>query len=217
MLPSLLLLIAALGGSHTLGPWTVTWSDDSIAVTDGKDESLRLDDTKAEDSVQEWAVLSVVGPWLSTEHTWYAEGGAHPSYGTIWETRDITRSARPVSLTDLWDDAVVLDALLADTVVQKARPEGAPRPATAHALLEELDGGCEMDLGPRLLTSWALHSVRGDQVAVRIGVTHGCEANRGAFAQLGLLLPIPDGMKAALADAEKAGTLFGQRGRPGKK
>jgi len=205
----LLLSTLALAGSADVGPWNVTWSDTTITVKDGSSTSVELKDTSKQGESKEWKVVGVVGPWVTVEHTWYYEGGAHPSYGQIWVARDITRPGAPrVDLTDLWPEKVVLDALLADKVVQQARKGATGRPETVQALLQSLDGGCDMDLGPRLQSAWVIHSVRGDKVAVRLGASHGCEVARGNFTQLGVWLPIPDGMKTVVQQADQRGTLY---------
>jgi len=56
--------------------------------------------------------------------------------------------------------------------------------------------------------SFAFHHLQGNQVAVRVGLTHGCEAARGNLTQLGLLLKPKTEFLAELRAAEKAGTLM---------
>lgn len=212
----ILLTALASAGSTSVGPWTASWTDDVITVSDGTETSLELVDHSADNAQESYDVISVVGPWISVEYSWYAEGGAHPSYGTVWRVHDMTRAGQRVKLTDLWDDEVLLKALLADSVIARSR-RGDGTPKTVDDLVASLDGGCEMDLSARMLESWAIHSVKGDKVAVRIGLTHGCEVNRGAFTQLGVWLPIPTGMKAAVAQADARGTLYEDLAKPKKK
>jgi hypothetical protein len=63
-----------------------------------------------------------------------------------------------------------------------------------------------------MLQNFAFHHVKGDQVAVRIGLSHGCEVARGALTQIGLYLPIPKALAEPLAAAAngRRGYLMGR-------
>jgi len=70
-----------------------------------------------------------------------------------------------------------------------------------------------MSFGPAMMTSWAFHLLQGAQVAIRIGLPHGCEAGRGHFTELGIYLPIPAALQDWLRHAKANGTLnLGARG-----
>jgi hypothetical protein len=155
----------------------------------------------------------VVGSILSVKHTWYAEGGAHPSYGTRFFAVDAL-TGQDVSLRTLFDDQTLFQALAADKVV-KSHVTGESPPTTLDALLNALDGGCEMDLGPGMMTHYAFDDLDGSRVAVRIGLSHGCEVMRGNFTQIGVWLPVPAALAAPLVAADRDGALMEDAPRSG--
>jgi hypothetical protein len=61
-----------------------------------------------------------------------------------------------------------------------------------------------------LLENFAFHHVENGRVAVRFLLPHGAEIYRFRNTQIGILLPIPDRLKAAFAQASgpKNGTLM---------
>ena len=69
---------------------------------------------------------------------------------------------------------------------------------------------CAYGFSEDMLSRYAFHHVSGNRVAVRIGLSHGCEANRGGLTQLGVYLPIPAALSAPLtaAAAGKQGFLM---------
>jgi len=67
-----------------------------------------------------------------------------------------------------------------------------------------------------MLRSFAFHHVKGNDVAVRIGLSHGCEVMRGNFTQLGVYLPMPKKMRSALERAASRKEDFLMKGAPGK-
>ena len=70
-------------------------------------------------------------------------------------------------------------------------------------------------MGPICLSNFAFYSVQGNNVAVRISLSHAGEVCRGQMTQLGILLPIPESMKAAVAAASagKSGLLMQRAAR----
>ena len=146
-------------------------------------------------------ILSVVGSIVSYEEFegTTCEGAAHPSAITFYAAVDAAHPGRKLRLTDLFADADVLRALMADSVVQRHAPKAAPR--TAAELVTALSASqaeCEYAFEKDLLNRFAFHHVEGDRVAVRIGLSHGCEVARGKLTQLGILLPVPPKLKDAL-------------------
>jgi len=149
-------------------------------------------------------ILSVVGSIVSyqlSEGT-TCEFAAHPSAVTLYKAVDAAdpkRAALHPSLTDFFADADVLRAMMADSVVQRHAPKAVPR--TAAELVTALSASqaeCEYAFEKDLLNRFAFHHVEGDRVAVRIGLSHGCEVARGKLTQLGILLPVPPKLKDAL-------------------
>lgn len=167
---------------------------------------------------------SVVGSIVSLERLQYlsCRGAAHPSVHTSYVALDLARTeregivpgdgedgiGREVSLTDLFPDEQVLAALLGDRLVQRRIEEirgKTIRPRTTAELVALIEGGseCEYAFESDMLRSFAFHHVEGDRVAVRIGLSHGCEAARGRLTQIGILLPIPPALRTALESASR--------------
>jgi len=201
----------------TSADWIVTWSSQvasAVQVSGTRKvpiyrKSSTQKNAKANDGYweeQTYAMRSIVGPYVSFFEESYGEGGAHPSVALSFHTVRLGEKAA-VCLTELFPEAQVVGALVADRVIVKARSSQEPV-TTLEALAGQLDGGCEMDLSAAVFNeSFIFHHIDKDKVAIRIGVPHGCEVARGNFTQLGLLLPIPPVLKEALAEAEKNQTL----------
>jgi hypothetical protein len=153
---------------------------------------------------QRWTVLSVVGPIASYRQDMdeFCMPAAHPWGGATYHTLDARRPGKAVSLLDYFPDQVVLKALLADAVVRKTGVTARSAKELA-AKLAYNSPGCEYGFDPNILQQFAFHHVEGGNVAVRIGLSHGCEAARGSLTQLGILLPIPPALKGPLAAAAK--------------
>jgi hypothetical protein len=190
------------GGLH------VEWTPQGIAVRQPGGKSVDLfERSKGEqgcEGEQTDRLLSVVGSIVSYEEFvgTTCEGAAHPSAITFYAAVDAAHPGQKLRLTDLFADADVLRALLADAVVKRHVPK--PAPKTTAALVKALEGSdpeCEYSFGPDLLNRFAFHHVEGNQVAVRIGLSHGCEVARGKLTQLGILLPIPPTLREPLERA----------------
>lgn len=145
-------------------------------------------------------VLSVVGNCVSVKIDWYADGGAHPSYGKCFRTFNIVEG-RQASLLDYFSEEELFKALMGDTVVQNILK--GTHVQNLNELLEQADGGCKYFFGKHVLENFAFHHINGNKVAVRIGLSHGCEIERGNFGQLGLYLSIPATLKAELTEANR--------------
>ena len=155
-----------------------------------------------------WQLLSVVGPIVSFEQAGggYAKGTAHPYAYRVYEAVDLSKKGKPAVLTDYFPREAILKALLADKVVQRALA-GKTRPKTLEGLLKALDGytseDCTYGFTGDLLSRFAFHHLEGNQVAVRFGLSHGCEVARGSLTTLGVLMPIPPSLKGALEEARQ--------------
>lgn len=200
------------------GGYTLYWGPEQLAYK-GRDtpqtslsEVLHLDDDPEMPCLRERATrpLSWVGPWLSLEQldNWNCLGTAHPSAYSQWRVIDLRQPERRVSLTEIFEPQAVLAALRQDKLVQEALRESPPeRPARSPeelvAQLNERNGRCEYYFDADMLSHFAIHHLKGERVAVRIGLSHGCEAARGRLTQLGLYLPLPTSWRRALNAAEK--------------
>ncbi|PIQ28679.1 hypothetical protein COW36_12090 [bacterium (Candidatus Blackallbacteria) CG17_big_fil_post_rev_8_21_14_2_50_48_46] len=208
---------------HNLG-FQLEFSSDDLRVKAGKQPAKTLFDAfPAPDPEmpcthsRSLRPLSWVGPYFSyqQEDYWSCKGTAHPGAATNFQAIDLRKPGKALRLTDLFPDAEVLKALLAEPVIAKTLAEAkiAPRFKNTEALLaqlNELNGECLYSFGKDMLEHFSFHHLQASQVAVRIGLMHGCEAARGHLTQLGILLPVPASMTTYLqqSQAGKAGFLM---------
>lgn len=152
-------------------------------------------------------MLSIVGPYVCFQEDYYAEGGAHPSYGTVYHTYNM-KTDTLIRMQDLFSEKDILNALQTNELIQDYLIEKKPA-VSLEALFNNLDGECDFYFTMGILENFAFHHIKGNQVEVRIGVSYGCEVMRGNFEQITLYLPIPKTLKRLLKRAEKKGTLMG--------
>ena len=152
------------------------------------------------------SMLSIVGPYICFQVDYYAEGGAHPSYGTVYHTYNM-KTDTSIRMQDLFSEQDLLNALQKSELIQSYLIEKKPS-VSLEALFDNLDGECDFYFTMGILENFAFHHIKGNQVEVRIGVSYGCEVMRGNFEQIALSLPIPKALKKALKRAEKKGTLM---------
>ena len=209
---SLLLTVAAAIGassqtstpqSLTAGAWTVTWTADAGRATHKNGQVVSLwEQPRPEpgcDVLASGTLLSVVGTIVSFETSvgGHCKGSAHGFADQMFQVVDLARSGdshqREVTLYEFFDKAQVQRALDADPFLRDTR---ADKDWSCTYSLEDFE------------RSFAFHHTKGDKVAVRIGLTHGCEVARGYLTQLGLLLKPRPEFLAELRQAEKAGTLM---------
>lgn len=150
-------------------------------------------------------IVSLVGPVLSVFESYYSDSGMHPAYGGVFKVINLDNNGKNISITELFDEAEVLKALLKDKIVKKSL--GNNRPQSIEQLVEVADGGCDVSFFD-FPHSFAFHHLKGNEVAVRIGLAHGCEAMRGKFTQLGIYLPIPVAISDLFQLADKNKTLM---------
>ena len=180
-----------------------------LGVADGRDEQHDV----------RWRLLSVVGPLVSVEthSAGYAEGAAHPyAYADI--TAYDARTGVRATLTDWFPAADVHAALLGDALVRRALAGPTPKPRTLERLGFAIPGyqsaDCTWGFSSDLLSRFAFHHVKGDRVAVRFGLSHGCEVARGNLTVLAVYLPIPQALRAHLAAAQAGRAGFLVPGAP---
>ncbi|HXH11521.1 MAG TPA: hypothetical protein VNP04_17365 [Alphaproteobacteria bacterium] len=193
---------------------------------------------------RQFRLMSVVGPWLSFEDAVYAfcEGWAHPAVETRFTSIDLTKSgpvgyapsaglppidvdvAEPgkvASLTDLFPESTILQALLDDPVLKQAWAVGGASklPRSLGELSQRLVdrpvevGDCLFRFPRDFLTRFAFHHRAKDRVAVRLGLPPKVGPCRTQHAQLGLALAVPDALKTplALATSGRGGFLMRDR------
>jgi hypothetical protein len=175
---------------------------------------------------RELSVLSLVGTVVSYQQADYVScpGTAHPSAQTSYQTLNLARPAQLPLLTDLFSEASVLTSLLAEPTIRAALRDLKPAklPSTTQqlvALLTQWSGSCAYGFSKDLLSRFAFHHLEGGKVAVRIGLSHGCEAMRGNLYPLGILLPIPNtlGLPLRKAQFRQAGFLMKDQRRIAQK
>jgi hypothetical protein len=143
-------------------------------------------------------------PLLGLREATYQSCGseAHPGgetrYTTLWIdlNEHSLGSPRQILLTELYDEAVIAEALRGDALVQKAL-KGSNVPAGLDALLialaetpPVLEGERCYEFPEDLLARFVLHHQEGEQVAVRLGLP-GAGPCRYKVTDIGLLLPKP--------------------------
>lgn len=173
------------------------------------------DEEMACEAERTFKVQSWVGPVLSFQENnyWNCVATAHPGAYTVYQTLNLS-TGKAMSLTDIFADRDLLKALLADGIVKKYIPKNHPPFASSQDLINYVSkngtGECAYTFSEDNLSRFALHHVKGNQVAVRMGLTHGCEAARGMLTELGLYLPIPAAWKVYIENARtgKAGFLI---------
>lgn len=199
-----LLLSALLAAGQ---PVTITPDDLRLGKTSLKQAYLKdLGPAEGpEEHEASWSLLSVVGPLVSVERhaSGYVQGAAHPYAYAAIDAYDMKRGGKPANLLDYFAPADVHRALLGDKLVQTAL--AGRKPADLRALIAAIAGyqseDCTWGFGSDLMSRFAFHHVRGDQVAVRFGLSHGCEVARGGLTILAVYLPVPAALKADLAAA----------------
>ena len=221
MLALIVGVYAAETKSVTNGDWEITWGGGAASARNAKagDEKLLFESTVAKeegDGQTTNQMLSVVGTIISYANSWYSEGGAHPSYGTIWSAVNLDPN-KSASLADLFGEEAVFSRLMHDVNIQSALngvytdtgDQQHPTPKNLGELLRLVDGGCNMSMGVGMLEEYYFRYRLGGKVAVvQIGLSHGCEVNRGDFTELAMLyFPIPDALMADFDKAVRDGVL----------
>ena len=139
--------------------------------------------------------LSLVGPILSVERNYEAEEGIRLYTDTRFQAIDIT-TGESARLSSYFPQSEILQALLNDKFIEnrlKKKPESIK---SLKDLTLALKDPCEINLGPEALSFFAFHHVRGNQVAVRLGLPPGCgEMIRATFTEIGIYLNIPEGQE----------------------
>ena len=187
--------------------WTVEQTRGKVIVTtaNGQSAFTAFADKRSDTEETHYEIASLVGDVLSVRERSSWEGGAHPGHLSRLRTMRLTTRELDLPITALFPERNVVAALLRDTVVATAL-KGAPV-ATLAALIEAADGGCEIGFD-ELATSFAFHHIRGDQVAIRFGLPHGCEAMRGRYTEIGIYLPIPPALREALVQSQQRRQLM---------
>lgn len=143
------------------------------------------------------ALLSSFGPYVSYRAEWYAESGARPSYGTTYTAVSVQDTVREADLRTLFAEEDLLRALRADPLVVQRGVRADDLDGLLAALAEALGCTAAMD---RWASSFAVTEVEADSAHVTIGLPHGCEAERGTFTTLRLVLPIRPAFRGRFED-----------------
>ncbi len=147
------------------------------------------------------AALALVGHYASTFSALTDGCGAHPYLKRDYQTVDLN-SGQPVSLRDLFSDQQLFTALLADPFVRGAL-KGHAAPSTLTELqdtFEQFSPNCTA-IDDRAFARFAFYALRPEQVGVRMNMLEQATSCSPGFVQLGLWLPVPTALRAALQDA----------------
>jgi hypothetical protein len=156
-----------------------------------------LDGTSEENEFEEnYDVRFLFGPYLSYAYGYSGTGGAHPTYGSWYRTIGLY-DKQAVPLDDIFPPADIFAALMKDTVIVAHLTNKDPR--DLHELTSSLDGGCEMEFDS-LLTRYVFTGASKTTVGITFGLTHGCEALRGNFTEISIILPMVPELEDYLPD-----------------
>ncbi|MEE2779816.1 MAG: hypothetical protein VYE15_04775, partial [Myxococcota bacterium] len=145
-------------------------------------------------------LVSIVGPHVTYEimEGGYREGAAHPfayhSYRVV-RLRELTQlhpdSGRPGAVPLKWlfhddntrcgsvtsgDQATCDHGVAEERVLSLLKDDPFLKEARQQSM-----ASCIFDEGDLVGTSYGFHRLHGDQVEVHLGLSHGCEVNRGMF------------------------------------
>jgi uncharacterized protein YgiM (DUF1202 family) len=213
--------------------FTIRWSTGDITVTDQYQETIFSAAALAnkqftanflsEDQCEykrNFTLLSVVGTIASLQDSenFSCQNTPHPTMETRFMSIDLAKAGRKVKLTDRFAEADILKALLADAVIKSALEQAKPPqlPTTLKALYDILEWTeisvkeCSYYLPTDFLNQFALHHVKGNQIAVRVKLQPLVPACQTKNLQLGFYLPIPANFRAAIQQAQtgKVGFLM---------
>ena len=188
------------------GLWNVQKKNGKIVAKNSLTKKVKtvFTDINEEDKVNNYEIASLVGPVLSVSESLYWEGGAHPGHLARLLTVNLDTGQSPVRLTDLFPEEQIVAALLKDKIVKKSL--GKQQPKCISEIIQSADGGCEISFYD-INESYAFHHTKGDNIAIRIGLPHGCEVMRGNYTELGIYLPKPPQLAGFLEQADKQKTL----------
>lgn len=164
---------------------------------------------------ESYTPLSIVGPYISVHlsSSMYT-GGAHPSSYQGYESRNVTKisvaeankntkvASAKYNLFEISSEADILAALKGDKYLQKKLGAGnlaATKDTTAlHKLMvNKFRDSCDISIPldkNEAFSQLAIfdYDAAKNNMTVRVGYSYGCEAARGTFTQLGLILkPTP--------------------------
>lgn len=205
--------------------FTIRWSTADITVTDQYQETIFAAAALAnkqftanflsEDQCEykrNFILLSVVGTIASLQDSenFSCQNTPHPTIETRFMSLDLAKAGRKVKLTDRFAEADILKALLADAVIKSALEQAKPPqlPTTLKALHEILEWTeisikeCSYYLPANFLNQFALHHVKGNQIAVRVKLQPLAPACQTKNLQLGFYLPIPASFQSAIQQAQ---------------
>jgi len=144
-------------------------------------------------------LLSHFGPYVSYSQEWYYEGGAHPSYGKTYNAVSVSEAVEEADLRDLFAEETIYAALQQTELVRQT-------PLTHTTLSQLIDGlattyECEMSFDT-FFSSFYVKAVEGEAAEVVVGLTHGCEVERGNFTTFTLKMGVAEDAKTLFADLQ---------------
>ncbi len=165
--------------------------------------------------------IARVGPFVSTkiDTNSRCDGAAHASDSHEFKTNDLRHGAEPLSLNDLFKKEDIYKALMSDKLVKHALASVNAEPGNFAELEKLLSGGdgfgiavyqdrpgkdpLDFNLNNHMFSNFSFHHLEGNRVAIRLLLDYGSEASRNQMTQLGIALPVPEGLKKSLLNASK--------------
>ncbi len=133
---------------------------------------------------------SIVDNYVSYTYSYYSEGGAHPTYGSIFCTINAA-TEDTVNLLDIFNENDLIEALKNDEFIKES-VSNVEEIESLEDFQRNTINTCAYNLSKDILiSSFSFHHTRDSLVAIRIGIPYGCQADRGKFTQIGIYLPIP--------------------------
>lgn len=171
--------------------------------------------------------LSLVGNILSLQTSYEGySGGAHVNHRTIYHAIDLKRFASAVKdakadsphpldsafaarLDQIFPEEALLSKLKEDSYLKKNLVMTPFKTLTDFLKTGVIEAStCEFLWSPDVLQQFAFSEIRGTQVGIRMGLTHGCEIKRGNLTKIGITMPAPQAIQGQLDGAKSGKTGF---------
>jgi hypothetical protein len=192
------------------GEWIIT-ADAKAAVArrEGQKETVVLFREKRDNQNREgefYNLLSVVGGVVSYHHSFYYEGGAHPSYGSMFITADLDNNREPADIRKFFEEQLIVKALLEDSLI-RVYMNGIVTDKLV-VMLDNIDGDCAINFQP-LPTAWSINTIGEGEAEICFGLPHGCEVMRGNFTTIKVKIPYRESVAADFEEASKSNSTMG--------
>ena len=190
------------------GAWTVEKKKGQIIARNSilKTEKIISTDKNVRASnmtdLERTEIASLVGPILTVLHGWYSDHGEEQGrmfLETNMETINLDKGEKESAayLTDFFPEEEIVAALLKDEYLKYYIGNNHPK-----TLKDLADIPCDEVSFSDINQCFAFHHIKGDQVAVRIGLPEASSGS-GFYEELGIYLKIPPKLADFLKEADR--------------